>query len=160
MQIAPSMVEFLLPEDAVAERLGISKDLVRQARGAENGRWGKGAHGRVLWSQEGVESLLAEITPPPAEKAPQPAQAEILVVWNPAVPNRRTLVAIRKGVAPEKVAAEDRCVVYLGLNGDNRRFVIGMEILARHHRGATWNFEGNPEFPGKGRQLPRFTGRW
>lgn len=160
MQIAPTPTEFHLPEDAVAERLGISKEIVRSSRGAENGRWAKGPHGRVLWSLSGFEALQAEITPPPAEKAPHPAPAEILVVWNPSVPNRRTLIAIRKGVAPENVPAAERCVVYLGFNGDNRRFVQGMEILARHYRGATWNFEGCPALPEKGRILPRTTGRW
>ena len=47
-----------------------------------------------------------------------------------------------------------------GVAGDNRRFVPGMEVLARPYRGAAWWFEGNPESPEHRRRLPRAVGRW
>jgi len=151
---------FVLPEEAIAERLGISRSLIRGARGAENGRWAFGPNRRVLWSENGFAELQAMISAPVREKAPLPEGTEVLVVWNPHVPNRRTLIAFRKGVVPETAAPEERCIVYLGYNGDNRRFLPGMEILARPNRGASWWYEGNPATPENGRRLPRFAGTW
>lgn len=157
---SPTVQTFELPEDAVAERLGISRAQLRSARGPENLRWAYGPNRRVLWSEKGVGDLQADIAGPPQADIALPQGLSVLVVWNPAVPNRRTLVAYRKGMAPENATPEDRCVVYLGANGDNRRFVPEMEILARHHRGATWWFEGNPAAPENGRRMPRRIGRW
>lgn len=164
-QAEPTPVQtFDLPEEAVAEHLGLSRDQVRTARGPQGEWWDYGANRRILWSENGVAALrsliAAPVDPVPPENEAAVPPAAVLAVWNPKVPNRRTLVAYRKGLAPENAAPDDRCIVYLGANGDNRRFVPGMEILARHHRGATWWFEGNPEQPENGRRMPRGVGRW
>lgn len=153
--------EFHLPEDVVSARLGVDRNLLRKARGPENGRWAFGANRRVLWSEKGVAEFQAGLDAPagPSEPAPE-SDLQILEVWNSKVPNRRSLLAYPQGSNPENAAAEERCVVYLGANGDNRRFIPGMKILARHHRGATWWFEGNPDDPKSGRRMPRGIGRW
>lgn len=152
--------EFLVPEEAIAERLGLSRAQIRAARGPEKGRWAFGPNRRVLWSQDGLALLQAEVSAPVAENVEPAEGLAVLVVWQSHVPNRKTLIALRKGVAPETAEAADHCVVYLGHNGDNRRFVPGMEVLARPYRGAAWWFEGNPESPEHGRRLPRAVGRW
>ena len=146
---------FDMPEESVATTLGLDRKKVASFRGPEGGRWQHGPNRRVLWSAEGVEAVQAELGGKAVvEKLPDGLQ--VFVVVKVGMPNARVLLA-----RPENAAADaELLVVYLGFNGDSRRFARGMRILVRHHRGAAWNFEGNPDRPEEGRRLPRFAGRW
>jgi hypothetical protein len=146
---------FGLPEDEIAQRVGISRKDVAGRRGPQGERWEYGPNRRVLWSQAGLEELKRELAP---ESAPEKNGAPVsplavLTVWMTRFENRRVLLAYR-------AQPEERLTVYLGFNGDNTRFLPGMKLLARPWKGAAWIFEGNPEAPDKGRRMPRVIGRW
>lgn len=145
-------VTFTIPETDVCRITGLSPESVRAARGEEGGRWKKGPNNRVLWSQEGVDELARVIDPANAKNAPSVAPAKALTVLGARFPNRKILIC----EGPEK----ERVTVFLGSNGDNFRFLPGMQVLARHREGAVWDFEGNPENPAAGRRFPRAVGRW
>ena len=155
---------FELPEDQVADLVGIPRAQVAAARGSAGSRWDYGPNRRILWSFTGLEALKAEIgekngktAGPPAEKPAEAPRTLVFIVKRSRLPNPRVLLAV-----PETPAAGDGCAVpvYLGSNGDNRRFPPGLRILARPYRGQLHVFEGNPDTPELGRRQPRRNGRW
>jgi hypothetical protein len=149
-----TQVDFTLPEEAVATQLGLSRKVVAEHRGSEGGRWGYGPNRRILWSPAGVETLQHELAGK-IENAPSlPAGLTVLVVTRVGFVNRKVLLA-----QAENAPGVD-LNVYLGNNGDSLRFQRGQKILARFRRGATWDFEGNPERPQDGRRMPRYAGKW
>lgn len=155
---------FGLPEETVADLVGLTKRDLAQHRGPMGGRWAKGPNKLILWSAAGVEDLKRELQPetggPEAPKTENAAPApEIVVVLSARLPNPRVLLACRPGVDGHR-QPEKRLTVYLGANGTNTLFIPGMSILARPHRGAAWIFEGNPDAPERGRRMPRAIGHW
>lgn len=162
MSIAPHPSEpsveqtFGLPEEAVAELVGVNRDEIRRRRGPQGLRWAYGANRRVLWCAAGVQALQEELGPKnggPVAPEALPCAPATLTVVGCRFPNQRVLIAHRGDSA-------ERLTVYLGANGDNTLFLPGMTILARPLRGAAWLFEGNPAAPEKGRRMPRAVGRW
>lgn len=146
---------FDIPEESVALRLGLSRKQVAENRGPEGGRWAFGPGRRVLWCLQGIALLEEQLFPGSSENGvPCANPARVLTVLNTRCHNRRVMLASN----PENGAGN--VTVYLGANGDASRFLPGMRILARHHRGAAWIFEGNPDQPQQGRRMPRAVGRW
>jgi hypothetical protein len=152
----PTSPIFDIPEDAVANTVGIQRRDLAALRGPQGGRWAYGPNRRVLWSREGIEALRGAILSEkaaPHDAVQLPPGTEVLTVTRSRFPNSRVLLAAR-----EKEAGE--VTVYLGYNGANRNFAPGMKILCRHRRGAVWDFEADPEHPEKGRRMPRRFGVW
>lgn len=147
---------FDIPEDAVANTVGMRRRDLAPLRGPQGGRWDFGPNRRVFWSREGVEDLrkafLSEKAAP-QNGAQLPPGTEVLTVARSGFVNRRVLLATR-----EKKAGE--VTVYLGNNGESRNFAPGMRILCRLRRGAVYDFEADPEHPEKGRRMPRRYGSW
>jgi hypothetical protein len=165
---------FSIPERAVLDRLGISHAMLKERRGQKGGRWSQGAHGRAMWSEEGIAALVAELAgpagaadksaPPEAAVAPEkaatppPEAVETLLVWRCTGYPNKALLLCRRAAEPEPTVNTARRVMV----GDRSRFAPGMAVLARLRFGHTdlYDFEGNPDAPAVGCRLPKRPGHW
>lgn len=148
---------FCIPEDVIKQRLGVARSWIRDHRGPEGQFWKRAAAG-VMWTQAGVDALVAMVAQTPAGENPLPPdEVEVLVVWRTRMPNRRIVLAHRENDAVDAVTTASAQTVWVGTSD---RFVPGMRLLARLRSGQYWDFAGNPENPAAGRRLPRSVGRW
>ena len=138
-------MEAWVAEQSLAEGLGIALDVVVARRGLEGADWRKGAR-HVQWSADAASRLLEAL----AGATVLPVRKSVVVtVTRSDFPNRKIMHAVLADglLAVVRVA-------------DARLFIPGMEVLAEHYEGATWDYRGNPALPEKGCRLPRRKGVW
>jgi hypothetical protein len=103
-----------------------------------------GNHAR--WSADAAQRLLEVL----AGASSMPVRSLVVVtVARADFPNRKIMHAVCPGGVVGVVRVPDA-----------RLFIPGMEVLAEHFEGATWDYRGNPAVPDKGCRLPRRKGVW
>lgn len=159
---APTNQTFPFSETDMAREFGLSRAMLRNARGEKGTDWELGPNGLVMWSAIAREKLVAALSPKsdlpataieeekPAPPAAPPDPTETLTVSTKRVPNPRLVLGVRKTGEVVKV--------YIG--GNAHLFWHPMKLLAVPGVNHLWNWTGNPDAPKQGRRLPRSKGRW
>lgn len=119
----------LTPESQLIQTLGITAAQMRQFREKYSGEITKGARGAILWSENGVSFITADL----AEKKPAPPaeNAPIVATVLKHTTNRHTILA--------KNAAGERITI-TGVR-DNALLVPRQKIRALAH-GTRWVWHG------------------
>lgn len=164
-------IPFVHREDSVAARIGCSQKFIRTHRTTQNlGRfWNFGPNRSFLWSDTGVEFLVAELaknaapaSPDGAGEAEKPAGVSghstaplaLLPEKSGAI---ETLVATRTKFSNTRVLQARTSwgteVTVIGVT--SKLWFPGMLLLAREQSRGVWEFEGNPLKPEAGRRQPR-----
>lgn len=150
---------FVVPDEAVRQRLGLSRAQLRKTRGPAGVRWA--LRGRsILWSEQGVLAAEREIMDASGATVDEvdvkkPA-LEVFVVAR--VRTRSVLHVVTDGVLYDPAHPTQVWVP----KGAADLFVPKMRLLAAQRPGVPhlFDFMGNPDRPEKGRRLPRRKGRW
>lgn len=163
---------FVITEQSLAMRLGVSREWLRDNRGEIGGLWSRAAHNQVCYSHAAYDALSALLEPrkdatavetpalPENAASGQPAgtaerkngpSAEVLTVHLCRFANRRVIHC-------HTVLGETVTLWVL----DALKFAPGMRVLGlpRAGRPGVYDFAGNPENPGAGPRMPRRAGVW
>jgi len=170
MDPAHPSTQFTIPEEDLRAELGVSRSIMRQARGRlrQDYDWAIGPRGVILWAPWAVGILRAEAGAIATGQTPEMIANEvadadkeiaILTVASTAFPNRCMLAAVRDQADRAKKALWLSVSV---LPAKRDLFVPGMQLKAQLRHGTwLWRYLGPATAKnGAAVRYPRLKGRW
>lgn len=138
----------LVAETDFAKKMGITPEVLAEVRARalnEDIHFVKKS-GRILYTPQGLDALLAALDAPAPAEPPPPEQAVLIVIRQ--VPNARQVLAQLDGAKKDAPPLVLRVPTYTG--ADRRlanHFHPGNRVPARHSEGAVWDYTGpRPRF--------------